>query len=108
MRTVDEQPETIHVYVVREAAPKPPLLPMFLSVLALSILIAIGVLSPDQQPEQRTSIRVPAVLLPIRTITAQTPVIPTGVRTYPATIAHGLLTITKARLSGNIYRLDLS
>src|SRR5258708_27709137 len=94
MQTIDKQPETIHLYVVREAAPKPSLLPIFLSFVALSLVIAIGVLSPNQQPEQRASIRVPAVLLPIRTFTAVTPVIPTGVHTYPATTAHGILTIT--------------
>ena len=38
MQTVDEQPETIHLYVVREVAPKSPLLPIVLSVLALASL----------------------------------------------------------------------
>src|SRR5260221_606825 len=42
----------------------------------------------------RVIIRVPAVPLAVKTFTAQTPVIPTGVHTYPATAAHGVLTIT--------------
>ena len=80
--------------IEREAAPKPSLLPLFLSLFALSILIAVGLTAPDQQPVQRALIRVPAVLLPLRTFTAVAPVIPTGIKTYPATTAHGVLTIT--------------
>jgi hypothetical protein len=48
MQTVDEQPETIHLYVVREKAARPPLLPIFLSMVALSILIAVCALTPYQ------------------------------------------------------------
>jgi len=95
MHQVDNEPtQTLHIYLEREQPPRPSLLPMFLSVLALSILIAIGVLSPNQQPEQRASLRVPAVPAALRTFTAQTPVIPTGSKTYPAITAHGVLTIT--------------
>jgi hypothetical protein len=94
MFDVDDEPvETLHIYVVREEA-KPPLLPIFLSVLALSLLVAFGVLSPTQQPVTRAVIRVPAVLLPIKTFTAQVAIVPTGIKTYPATTAHGVLTIT--------------
>ncbi len=94
MFDVDDEPvETLHIYVVREEA-MPPLLPIFLSVVALSLLVALCALSPYQQPVTRAVIRVPAVLLPLRTFTAQTPVIPTGIKTYPATTAHGVLTIT--------------
>jgi hypothetical protein len=95
MFEVDDEPtETLHIYVIREAAPKPSLLPMFLSVFALAFFVAFCVLVPYQQPVTRAVIRVPAVLLPSRTFTAHTPVIPTGVHTYPATTAHGTLTIT--------------
>jgi len=95
MHQVDDAPiETLHIYLEREQPPRPSLLPIFLSVLALSILIAIGVLSPNQQPVTRAVIRVPAVLSSLRTFTAQTPVIPTGVHAYPATTAYGILTIT--------------
>jgi hypothetical protein len=98
MQTVDEQTETIHLYVVREVAPKPPLLPIFLSVVALSILVAVCVLTPYQQPVTRAVIRVPAILLPVQTFTAQVAVIPTGVKVYPATTAHGVLTITNGSI----------
>src|SRR6266566_7784352 len=95
MFQVDDKPvETLHIYVVREAAPKPSLLPIVLSVSAFLILVVVGVLSPTQQSVTRAVIRVPAVLLPPRTFTMQTPVIPTGVHTYLATTAHGKLIIT--------------
>ena len=71
-------------------------------------IVRIVVIYPSQQPEQRASIRVPAVLLPPRTFTAQTPVIPTGVHTYPATSAHGTLTITNGSVSSQTLPADLT
>jgi hypothetical protein len=94
MQTVDEKPETIHVYVVREEEPKPSLLPIFLSVVALSILVVSSALTPYQQPVTRMTLRIPAALLPLKTFTANVAIIPTGVRVYPATTAHGVLTLT--------------
>ncbi len=102
MQTVDERPETIHLYVVREAAPKPSLLPIFLSVAALSVLVAFCALIPYQQPVTRMTVRVPAVLLPPRTFIARVQAIPTGVHTYPATTAHGVLTITNGSIIGQV------
>lgn len=94
MQTADEEPiETIHLYVVREEA-TPSLFPIFLSVFALSALVAISVLFPYQQPETRMTLRVPAVLLPLQMFMAQASIVPTGIKTIPATIAHGELTIT--------------
>src|SRR5712692_6294950 len=94
MQAVDEEPiETIHLYVVREEEPKPSLLPIILSVVALSLLVALGVLLPYQQPEIRKTIRVPAVLLPLKTFSTSVTITPTGEKTYPATTAHGTLTI---------------
>lgn len=92
MRVLDQEPETLHIYVVREEV-KPSLFPIFLSVFALSILVAIALL-PYKQPEVRRIIRVPAVLLPLQTFTTTVQVIPTGIKTYPATTAHGILTLT--------------
>src|SRR6266487_159132 len=94
MQTVDEKPETIHLYVVREKEPKPPLLPILLSVLTLSLLLIYCVLAPYRQPELPVTLRVPAVFLPLQTFTTSVAIIPTGKKTYPATTAHGLLTIT--------------
>src|SRR5713101_3128316 len=98
----DEPVETIHLYVVREEPTKPSLTGIILSVIALSFLVAIGVLTPYQQPVQRASIRVPAVPLAIRSFTASVAIIPTGVKTYPATIAHGTLTITNGSVIAQI------
>ena len=115
--TDEEERETIHVYPVegggilftrtpivkdddldtaplREGQTRPSLAPVIISILALSLLIAIGFLAPYQQPEQRASIRVPAVPLPLKTFSVTEPVMATGVKTFPATIAHGMLTIT--------------
>src|SRR6266700_3622171 len=94
MQTVDERPETIHLYVVREKEPTPSVLPIVLSALSLVVLFTFCALIPYQQPVTRAVIRVPAVLLPLKTLTAQVAVIPTGVRIYPAKTAHGVLTIT--------------
>jgi hypothetical protein len=98
MQTVDELPETIHVYVVREKEPTPSVLPIVLSALSLAVLFTFCALIPYQQPVTRAVIRVPAVLLPLKTLTAQVAVIPTGVKVYPATTAHGVLTITNGSI----------
>src|SRR5258708_4474624 len=109
MRQVNDAPmETLHIYFEREQPPRPSLLPIFLSVFALLTLVAVSVFSPPQQPVMRAVIRVPAVLLPLRTFTAQTPVIPTGVHTYPATTAHGTLTITNGSVISQTLPAGLS
>jgi len=100
MQTVDEQLETLHIYVVREEAPKPQLFPIVLSVLALLVLVALAVVVPYQQPVTRLTIRVQAVPLAIRTFTAQVRVIPSGIKAYPSTTAHGVLTITNGSIIG--------
>ncbi len=69
-------------------------------MLALASLVALSLAVPYQQPVTRAVIRVPAVLLPIRTFTVSTVIIPTGVRVYPATTAHGNLTITNGSIIG--------
>jgi hypothetical protein len=95
----DEPTEVLHIYVVREAV-TPPLLPIVLSVLALSVFVTFAALSPNWQPVTRAVLRVPAVPLTIRTFTAQTPIIPTGVKTYPATYAQGWLTFSNGSVIG--------
>jgi len=82
------------LYIVREGDKRPSPIPVIISVLALSILIAIGVLTPYRQPEQRASIRVPAVPLFTKTFNTMVKVVPTGITTYPATFAHGVLSIS--------------
>jgi hypothetical protein len=100
MQTLDDRPETIHLYVVREEASHPQILPIFLSAFALSFLVAFCALTPYQQPVMRTTIRVPAVPLSLKTFTVNVTIIPTGIKTYPATTAHGVLTITNGSIIG--------
>ena len=95
MYQVEDTPiETVHVYVVREGQKRPSLAPVIILNLALFFLIILGVLTPYQPLEQHASIRVPAVPLPLKTWSVWEPVRVTGVKTYIATEAHGLLTIT--------------
>jgi hypothetical protein len=98
MQTVDKKPETIHLYVVREEEPNPPLFPVLLSVLTLSLLLAYCILAPYRQPVQEVVIRVSAVFPPLQTFSTTIPIIPTGIKTYPATTAHGILTITNGSI----------
>jgi len=101
MYQVDDEPiETIHLYVVREGEKRPSLIPVIIAILALSILIAIGVLTPYKQPEQRASLRVPAVPLFVKAYSAAIQIVPTGVKTYPATVAHGTLTMRNGSIIG--------
>jgi hypothetical protein len=75
----DEPMETIHLYVVREGQTRPSIIPVIISILTLSFLIAIGI-------------------LPLKTFTAYVSIIPTGIKTYPATSANGTLTITNGSI----------
>src|SRR6266478_3984604 len=103
MFDVDDEPiETLHIYFEREQPPRPSLLPIFLSSVALLALVATCVLSSSQQPVTRAVIRVPAVPLPMKTFTAQVAIVPTGIKTYPATTAHGILTITNGSIIGQV------
>lgn len=95
---VAEPLETIHLYVVREGQTRPSLLLVLISIVALSLLLAIGILVPYEQPEQRASIRVPAALLPLTSFMTSVAVLPTGIKTYPATTARGVLTITNGSI----------
>jgi hypothetical protein len=95
MLHLDDQTETLHIYVAREEIPPPlPLLPIILSALTLFALLVLCLLSSNGQPDIPVIIRVPAVFPPIQNFRISVPVIPTGRKTFPATCAHGLLTIT--------------
>jgi Baseplate J-like protein len=100
MFNVDDRPETLHVYVVREEAPRPQLFPILLSSFALLVLAALCTLLPYQQPVLRTTLRIPAVPLYLKDFHTSVQIVPTGVKTYPATTAHGVLTITNGSIIG--------
>ena len=98
MQTVDDKLETIHLYVVREEVPKPQIFPIFFFGLMLTLLSLLCVFSPYQQPVIRTTLRVPAVLLPLQTMTTTVAILPTGNKTYKATFAYGTLAITNGSI----------
>lgn len=94
MYQVEDEPIiTTHLYVVREGPARPSIAPIVLSLVTLSLLIALGVATPYTQPVTRLAIRVPAVLLFVRSFSASVSITPTGVKSYPATYAHGTLSI---------------
>lgn len=100
MYQVEDKPETIHLYVVRDEPARPSLAPIVLSLFTLSLLIILGTIIPYRQPVTRTAIRVPAVPLFAKTFSAPIQVIPTGSTTYPATEAQGVLSIRNGSIIG--------
>src|SRR5690349_8630213 len=95
MYAVDDEVETVHLYVVREEPKQPstalPLLGAVLCLLCIAGVTFYSALYPHYEHQQLT---VPAIVLPTKVFTAQAPIVSTGVKTYPATVAHGVLTLT--------------
>ena len=96
MQTVEDAPiETIHLYVVREEEKKPyTLLPLLCAFACLLGIVAITLYSAAHPYYEHKRLTLPAQFLPLRVFTATAPLIPTGIYTYPAVCAHGVLTIT--------------
>src|SRR6266702_173788 len=95
MHIVDDPVETIHVYMVREE-PKQPytVLPLLAALLCLAMIAGITVYSGQHPVYEHQTLTIPARFLPPQTFTAAQPIIPTGIKNYPATTAQGTLTIT--------------
>lgn len=95
MQAVNDEIETIHLYMVREEKKKsshiPPLLCAFLCILSI---VAVTVYSAQHPYFEHATLQVKAVFLPLKTFRSIVPVIPTGLKTYPALTAHGTLTLT--------------
>ncbi len=90
-----EELETIHLYVVREDDHNPHVwLSLIPPIALLCLLLAVGVLYPYHPLLVRQTLKVPAILLPLKTFTTSEKVIPSGVQTFPAMYATGVLTIT--------------
>lgn len=106
MYQVEDEPlEVIHIYREYEQAKNPPLTLLVVSLLTLPLLalflpIALGILLPSTQPVTRTAIRVPAVPAFTKTFQASLKIIPTGVKSYPATFAQGTLTFSNGSIIG--------
>jgi hypothetical protein len=95
MQTVQDEMETIHLYVVREHEKKPyTVLPLLGALLCLLGIAAVTFYSVQHPYYEHQRLTVPAEFLPPKTFRAEAPIIPTGVHTYSATTAHGTLTIT--------------
>ncbi len=99
MYQLDEEPiETMHVYVYKEE-PKPAwwnrdrLVNLLIGFMALAGIISLCLI-PNEPAYAIQTVSVPAHFLPPQTFTVNSLVTPTGSKTYPATYAHGILTIT--------------
>ena len=108
MYQVDDKPETIHLYVVREGPARPSFAPIVLSLFTLALLIILGIVAPYTQPVTRVSLRVPAVPLFVRSFSVSVAIVPTGIRSYPATTAHGILTIKNGSVIGQSIPKDFA
>jgi hypothetical protein len=103
MQAVENEVETVHLYVVREHEKKPyTLLPLLCALLCLLGIAAVTFYSAQHPYYEHERLTVPAVALPPKVFTAQAPIISTGVDTYPATIARGVLTITNGSIIAQI------
>src|SRR5258708_2223191 len=90
-----ETKETIHIYYEREQERRPfVVLPILCAVLCLLGLAAITLYSAEHPYYEHERLLVPAHILPPQTLTAHVPIIPTGLKTYPALFAHGTLTLS--------------
>ena len=95
MHAVENEVETIHLYVVRDHEKKPyTLIPLLCALLCLLAIAAVTFYSAEHPYYEHQRLTVPAEFLPPKTFRAEAPIIPTGVHTYSATTAHGILTIT--------------
>jgi hypothetical protein len=94
MQAVKDEVETIHLYVVREEPKKSyTLLPLMVAFLCLIAMIALTLYSSEHLYYEHERLTVPAIFLPLKTFTAQAPIISTGIQNYPAANAEGMLTI---------------
>src|SRR5579864_6673448 len=99
MQAVKEDIETIHLYVVREEPKKPfTVLSILGAFLCLLGIVAVTVYSAFHPYYEHERLTLPAQFLPLQTFTASQPIIPTDIKTYPATPAHGKLTITNGSI----------
>jgi hypothetical protein len=63
-------------------------------------IVAVTYYSALHPTYEHKTISVPAELLPLKVFQATQPIIPTGIKTYPATYAHGWLTFSNGSVIG--------
>lgn len=94
MQQVEDKIETIHLYVVREEEKRPfTLLPLTCAFLCLVGIAALILYSGQHPYYEHKTLTIPAHFF-FQNFEISEPVIPTGSKTYPATTAHGILTLT--------------
>ncbi|SRR6266568_5590324 len=103
MHIVDDSMETVHLYVVREE-PKQPytVLPILIASVCLVLIAAIAVYSGEHPAYEHKTLILSAQLLPPQTFQTSQAIIPTGIKTYPATTAHGILTFTNGSVIAQV------
>lgn len=98
-----EPVETIHLYVVREEERRPYVVfPFFCAFLCLASIVAVTLYSVEHHYYEHERLTVPATFLTPKVFKAEVAIIPTGVKTYPATPAHGMLTITNGSIIAQV------
>ena len=96
-----EPMETIHLYVVREEEKRPyTIFPLLYAFLCLLGIVAATLYSAQHPYYESVRLTVPATFLPLKVFKVEAPIIPTGVKTYPATYAHGFLTFSNGSVIG--------
>ena len=94
MQAVDDDIETIHLYVVKEEEKKPSIfLHLLAAFLCLATIIGVTIYSALNPIYVYETLTIPAQFLPLQTFSTTKAIIPTGIKAYPATTAHGELTI---------------
>lgn len=93
---VEEEPiETIHLYIVKQEEKRPPvLLPLMGAFLCVALIVGVTIYSALYPSYVHQTLRIPAQFLPLQAFSTTEPIIPTGIKNYPATTAHGTLTLT--------------
>src|SRR2546428_5818217 len=88
-----EPKETIHIYYEREEEKSFVFLPLFFAFLCLVSIAAVTIYSWQHPTYEHEPVTIPAHFF-TRSYSATATIIPTGVKTYPATAAYGILTLT--------------
>jgi hypothetical protein len=103
MQAIDEQIETIHLYVVKEGVKRPyTAFPLFCAFLCLLGIVAVTVYSAYHPYYEHERLIVSARFLPLKVFSAEVLIIPTGVKTHPATYAKGTLTLTNGSVLSEV------